>query len=131
MNNGTLEHDRVKSEFGLQNGDDFDLRDHAIDVGVRDFACLLPAMNGEITHFHPKTKRSRVKTAQIDSATGNAFQLRHHAVAHHGLKRIRGCVPGQASQQEQADEYCKQQVLPELAPTRSGAGFRHCAWPPE
>src|SRR4029077_8661620 len=126
VNHRALEQYGVKTELGTQDGDNLDLRQYAIHMGVGNFDRPLKTMNGEIANFNLEVERDSVETSQIYAASRNTLQLCNEAVPHPHLKRICGHVPDCDQEKQQPASQHGQQIFPNLA-TRSGAAFVHRA----
>ncbi len=127
VNHRVFDDQRIETELGSQDGDHFDLCEHAVEVNIRHLAGSLGAMNREVTNVDSELHGNGMNAPQIDAPSGNAFEFDDQAPAHHLLKGIGGDVPGGSSDQEASHASGDKQIPPKLPGFRLGAGVHHRA----
>jgi hypothetical protein len=80
--------ERAKTVFTLENGNDLNLGSQPINVGIRQLAGRLRAVNGQIMRFNAKAKRNYAQFRHVDTSARNVLQRLHQAESHQALERV-------------------------------------------
>src|SRR6266704_5237537 len=111
-----LEHQRMQSDRGAEQGNNFQLRLHAVDPEKWDLIRSFATVDGQIASVHAEAERNGVKFAEFDPAARAFLKRRDHSAAAHLLKRIRGDVPTEQAESNQGENAKQSKKFPQNAP---------------
>ena len=111
-----LEHQRMQSDRGAEQGNNFQLRLHAVDPEKWDLIRSFATVDGQIASVHAEAERDRVKFAEFDAAARGLLKRGDDSAANQLLKRIRSTVPGERTKCDQAEHAKRQEEFPQNAP---------------
>ena len=131
MNDRMLEHQRVQSDGGAEDGNDFHLRLQAVDPQKGELVGSFAAVDGQVASVHAQAERSGVEFAEFDPAAHDLLNRGNHPAANQLLKGIGGDVPGEQPKSNQAKNAERQKKLPQDAPAlrRRRLSQRFCSPP--
>src|SRR5260221_9510163 len=106
----------MQSYRSAQQRNDFRARLHAVDPEKWHLVRGLATVDGEVASIHAEAEGDGVKFAEFDAAAGDFLDRCDDPAANQLLKGIRGGVPAECTECNQA-EYAKQQKqFPQCAP---------------
>src|SRR5437879_10159871 len=88
-----LEHKRMQSDRGAEQGNNFQLRLHAVDPEKWDLIRSFATVDGQIASVHAEAERDRVKFAEFDAAARGLLKRGEDSAANQPMKRSRSTVP--------------------------------------
>src|SRR5260221_4903438 len=116
MGDRMLENQRMQPYRGAEQRNDFQLRLHAVDPEKWDLVRGFATVDGKVASIHAEAEGDGVKFAEFDAAAGDFLDRRDDPAANELLNGIRGGVPAECTECNQA-EYAKQQKqFPQCAP---------------
>jgi len=125
VDDGLLEDDLVKSEFGTEKRTDFQAGDDAIGVGERNVGGSLTAMDGKVAYIHLQAKGRGMDAADFGAAAGNALNFGDETAADQRLERFRVDVDEHGDGEERGCAGKDKQIFPPAAGgLGSGSGHR-------
>src|SRR5438105_5004438 len=93
----------MQSDRGAEQGNNFQLRLHAVDPEkwhlIRSFATV----DGQIASVHAEAERNGVKFSEFDAAARDLLKRGDDSAANQLLKRIRGDVPTEQAESNQGE----------------------------
>src|ERR1700675_1712336 len=116
VGDGMLEDQRMQSDRGAEQRNDFQFRLHAVDPEKWDLILGFATVDGEVASIHAQAERDGVKFAEFDAATRDSLKRCDHSAADRLLKRIRGDVPAEQAESNQGENAKQQKQFPENAP---------------
>src|SRR5208337_4372469 len=120
---GMLQHKRVQSDGGAEEGDDFQFRLEAVDVKKRRLIrCFMP-MNSQVASIYAQTEWNGVQFSQFHAAAGEFLRRSNHFAADPLLKGIGGDVPGEQCECDQTENGKQQKKFPQDAPPHRRNGL--------
>src|ERR1700681_1051255 len=105
----------MQSDRGAEERNDFQLRLHAVDPKKWNLIRRFATVDGEVASIHTQAERDGVKFAEFDAAARDFLKRCNDSAADQLLKRIRGGVPGERTESNQAEGAKQQKELPQNA----------------
>ena len=128
VGNRMLQHQRMQSNGGAEERNDFNFRLQAVDSQKWNLVRSFAAMNGQVAGVHAEAERDGVQFAKLDAAARHFLQRRDHSAANHLLKGIGRDVPAEQTESDKTENAKPQKEFPQDAPAhgrnRLGRWFR-------
>src|SRR6266478_5900687 len=111
-----LEHQRMQSDRGAEQGNNFQLRLHAVDPEKWDLIRSFATVDGQIASVHAEAERDSVKFSEFDATARDFLKRGDDSAANQLLKGIRSGVPRERCESNQAEHAKQQKQFPQNAP---------------
>ena len=111
-----IEHQRMQSDGGAEERNDFHFRLQAVDVQKWGLILSFATVDGQVANVHAQAERDGVQFSQFDASAGEFLRRRDHSTANPQLKRIGGDVPGEQTESDQTENAERQKEFPQDAP---------------
>src|SRR5882762_284901 len=104
MGDRVLENQRMQSDGGAEQRNDFQLCLHAVDPKKWNLIRSLAPVDSEVASINAQAERDGVKFPEFDAAARDFLKRRDHSAANQLLKGIRSRVPAERSEYNQAED---------------------------
>ena len=118
MDDGMIEHQRMQSDGGAEDGNDFHFRLQAVDPHIWHLIRSFATVDSQVASVHAQAERDSVKFSEFDASAGDFLHRRDHAAADQLLKGIGSDVPAEQGECKQAENTKRQKEFPQDAPAR-------------